>query len=148
MLALTHHVIVQSCSDTPTLKYAILGDDVVISDNLYESYMSKMVSLGVKISLPKSLVSSNFIEFAKRLVDIKENMDFSVLGPGLILASIRNRFLIPLLISEVYKLSLINIPDAVNLLKSFSSDLSFGLFALFGINGLILKDHQSPDGVR
>jgi hypothetical protein len=149
MLALTHHVIVQASSLSPTLKYAILGDDGIIDKELSSSYMNMMTSLGVKISLPKSIVSKNFIEFAKRFIDIKENKDFSTLGPGLILASIRNRFLIPLLISESFKRSLINIPEAVNILKSFKLDFNFGLYALFGVNGLILKDHksQSFDGV-
>jgi len=149
MLALTHHVIVQACSFSPTLKYAILGDDGIIDKELSSSYMNMMTSLGVKISLPKSIVSKNFIEFAKRFIDIKENKDFSTLGPGLILSCIRNRFLIPLLISESFKRSLINIPESVSILKSFKLDFNFGLYALFGINGLILKDHrsQSKDGV-
>jgi len=149
MLALTHHVIVQACSPTPTLNYAVLGDDVGIDGELSNSYINLMTSLGVKISLPKSIISSNFIEFAKRFIDIKENNDFTTLGPGLILASIRNRFLIPLLISESFKRKLINIPESVNILKSFKLDFNFGLFALFGINGLILKDHKahSNEGV-
>lgn len=142
-------MIVQACSPTPTLNYAVLGDDVGIDGELSNSYINLMTSLGVKISLPKSIISSNFIEFAKRFIDIKENNDFTTLGPGLILASIRNRFLIPLLISESFKRKLINIPESVNILKSFKLDFNFGLFALFGINGLILKDHKahSNEGV-
>jgi hypothetical protein len=61
--------------------YAVLGDDVVITgdpvnmsrpgedDTVARYYHDIMTSLGVEISLGKSIVSNNYIEFAKRLFD-------------------------------------------------------------------------------
>jgi hypothetical protein len=143
MLALTHHVIVQSCSTTPTLKYAILGDDVVVSDALQQEYLTRMKILGVNISLPKSLISTRFIEFAKKTIDIKNLDDYSPLGAGLIMACIRFKVFSPNLISLVYSKQLITLPDVLNLLKSKFSDFNFGLFSLFGAKGLISRDHNA-----
>lgn len=50
----------------------VLGDDIIIwNESVAKSYHSLMtVDLGVKISLPKSLISHNGVfEFAKRLID-------------------------------------------------------------------------------
>jgi len=77
MLALTHHFIVQYCAwSTGVIKvgewfegYAILGDDVVISNKIVaRKYLSVMKVLGVGIGLHKSLISTSGIalEFAKR----------------------------------------------------------------------------------
>jgi hypothetical protein len=75
MLALTHHALVQLAAHRayPSepgwfLRYAVLGDDVVIADRLVAAkYLSIMESIGVDISLAKSLVSNTgSLEFAKR----------------------------------------------------------------------------------
>nr|WMI40078.1 MAG: RNA-dependent RNA polymerase [Rhizoctonia cerealis duamitovirus] len=82
MLALTHHFIVQYCAYIERVMplhsngvpiwftgYAILGDDIVISDKrVANRYKLVMASLGVKIGLAKSLVSpyGTALEFAKR----------------------------------------------------------------------------------
>jgi hypothetical protein len=51
-----------------TLKYCILGDDVVIGNKLVaEEYIRRIISLGVEISESKTHVSEHFSEFAKRL---------------------------------------------------------------------------------
>jgi hypothetical protein len=141
MLALSHHVIVQACSDTPTLKYAILGDDVVVSESIYDRYMTIMNTLGVNISIPKSLISNKYIEFAKKTINMREFNDVSVLGPGLILSCIRQTIFTPMLIAIVFQRSLITLPDVIKLLKSKFSDFNFGLWSLFGAKGLISKDH-------
>jgi hypothetical protein len=68
MLALTHHFIVQSYySHVPERDYAILGDDVIVPEYLANHYQNVMASLGVSISLPKSIISNKMIEFAKRV---------------------------------------------------------------------------------
>jgi hypothetical protein len=75
MLALTHHALVQLAAHRayPSepgwfLRYAVLGDDVVIADRFVAAkYLSIMESIGVDISLAKSLVSNtSSLEFAKR----------------------------------------------------------------------------------
>lgn len=78
MLALTHHVIVQVSANRVGFNktftdYAILGDDVVIANELVaKAYHSLVTSwLGVDINLSKSLVSTHTFEFAKRLISFK-----------------------------------------------------------------------------
>lgn len=70
MLAITHHVIVRIASLEVGIKnfdsYAILGDDIVIADELVaQKYLELMKLLGVSINLNKSVVSEIFGEFAK-----------------------------------------------------------------------------------
>jgi hypothetical protein len=49
--------------------YMLLGDDIVIADEeVATNYLDIMRDLGVEISFEKSLVSSDTLEFAKRLV--------------------------------------------------------------------------------
>jgi hypothetical protein len=68
MLALTHHMIVNSCVSKPNKDYSILGDDVVVTLPFKDKYLNLMDMLGVEISLQKSMISSDFIEFAKRVI--------------------------------------------------------------------------------
>jgi len=70
MLAITHHVIVRysalKCGIRGFTSYAVLGDDIVIlHDEVAKVYLSIMQHLGVSINLNKSIVSSEFAEFAK-----------------------------------------------------------------------------------
>lgn len=75
LLALTHHALVQMAAKRAYpersgwfLLYAVLGDDVVIADRLVaREYLRIMRTIGVEISLAKSLVScTGSLEFAKR----------------------------------------------------------------------------------
>jgi hypothetical protein len=75
MLALTHHALVQYAASLAYpirtswfVRYAILGDDVVIADRFVAAkYLEVMKEIGVDISLAKSMVSSSgSLEFAKR----------------------------------------------------------------------------------
>jgi hypothetical protein len=89
MLALTHHMIVCAAKPSNTVymasgrvrepDYAVLGDDVVICEgstflgsvkSTPENYLEIMSNLGVEVSLPKSIISKDYIEFAKRVFDI------------------------------------------------------------------------------
>lgn len=70
MLALTHHMIVQASSLSPNTAYAVLGDDVIVTETIKDRYLDIMNGLGVEISLPKSIISDRYAEFAKRVVDI------------------------------------------------------------------------------
>lgn len=72
--ALCHHVTVAYSSHLAGFRpgefrdYAILGDDIVIAHNVVaEKYRAVMQGLGVAISEPKSLVSLDSFEFAKRI---------------------------------------------------------------------------------
>jgi len=95
MLAITHHVIVQAAAVKsnhvlPFKDYCILGDDIVIAnDKIALNYQEIISDLGVEMSLQKSIISKDFTEFAKKLRGKK--YDFTPIGPGLLLFTIRNK---------------------------------------------------------
>lgn len=68
---LSHHVILHYIHHKLDLKeyfYMILGDDIVIyHDDVAKMYQDIMKQLDVEISIPKSCISSNMYEFAKRI---------------------------------------------------------------------------------
>lgn len=107
MLALTHHSIVQGASSSTNSNYAVLGDDVVVDDSCGDNYMSIMTTLGVKISLAKTIISKDYVEFAKRLKTVT-GLDRSVIGPGLILSAVRCRIMAVLLLAEALNKGLID----------------------------------------
>lgn len=71
--AVTHHYLIyHACRDLhidfKTLKYCILGDDIVICDRaVSERYKELLAGLGVNYSAAKTYTSPHFMEFAKRL---------------------------------------------------------------------------------
>lgn len=82
-MALTHHIIVKIAAldvgITHFTNYAILGDDVVIGNKSVALRYSTLINrLGVDISVPKTLVSDDSFEFAKRF--IVDGTDFSPVG--------------------------------------------------------------------
>lgn len=147
MLALTHHVIVQCCSDSSFQNYAILGDDIVIQDDLVSTkYLDIMKTLGVKISLHKSMISLNHLEFAKRIFT-KEGKTISIIGPGLILSVVRMRALAGLLVSEGIVRSLFDFRLALRVLSGCPGlspqHFDFGIWMLFGSRGILMKDQAA-----
>lgn len=95
MLAITHHVIVMAASSLCEIKdfrdYCILGDDIVIANcKVAEKYLELMTSLGLSVNRQKSLESYDFTEFAKKLKGF-DGLDYTPLGAGLILQSIRSK---------------------------------------------------------
>jgi len=106
MLALSHHILVQIAAARTGVKgwfthYALLGDDIVIADEgVAKCYLSLMQSLGVSINLSKSFeMVSGTLEFAKRWISPTLG-DLSPMGPGLILAVIRNPRMLSTLIQD------------------------------------------------
>lgn len=52
-----------------TAQYVILGDDILIgSKTLAEAYRHRIQDLGVQVSEPKTFISKDTCEFAKRLI--------------------------------------------------------------------------------
>lgn len=107
-LALAHHMLVMVATEGKTKKYAILGDDMTIESKYGEIYRQIVLSLGVNISLAKSLLTSSFIEFAKRLFNSETGEVDAILGPKLVMESIRNRFFKITLLHESYKRGLLD----------------------------------------
>lgn len=117
MLALTHHVIVQIAALRAGVigqftDYAVLGDDIVIAnDDVAREYLILMEMLGVSINLSKSLISKDFMEFAKRWIGPKT--EISPIGPGLLLVTIRDKYFMPVLIASAHKLGLLPTLESV-----------------------------------
>jgi hypothetical protein len=131
-MALTHHMIVQASSPTPTSEYAILGDDVVIHGKaLSENYLNIMKTLGVEISESKTLISPTHCEFAKKIFDFATGNEISCLGPKLILTTVRTKAFSYMLIIESLNRGLISsMPDVVRMLNLFKIDIGFGLWSI------------------
>jgi hypothetical protein len=96
ILAVSHHLLVQIAARRTGMTewfahYALLGDDIIIADKAVAgAYLDLMTSLGVTINLSKSFeMNGGTCEFAKRWIDPTLG-DLSPLGPGLVLATVRN----------------------------------------------------------
>jgi hypothetical protein len=120
MLALTHHFVVQLAALRSGWvgwfpHYGLLGDDIVIADRaVAEHYLAIMRGLGVSISMHKSIVSeSGLLEFAKRWFSGTRG-EISALGPGLLLACVRNIYLLPVLVLQMFQRSWIYFPEHVD----------------------------------
>lgn len=120
MLALTHHFVVQLAALRAGWVgwfpfYALLGDDIVIADRaVADHYLAIMRGLGVSISLHKSIVSeSGLLEFAKRWYSGTRG-EVSALGPGLLLAVVRNIYLLPVLLLQMFQRSWLHFPTCVD----------------------------------
>lgn len=101
MLALTHHVIVNIAAITTghgekDINYAVLGDDMVINNHdVAAQYLNIMSALGLEISMGKSVISTRFTEFAKKLRG--PGVDFSPIGAGAVLSAVRSGYMFPAL---------------------------------------------------
>lgn len=141
MLAVTHHVIVHKaaslCGKSNFSSYAVLGDDIVIQDDKVSAeYLNLMKSLGVGINLSKTVVSTELLEFAKRLRT--RTHDISPVGPGAILATARRPLMAGTLFSDLDNRSVISISDAFKVyLKTFPFKVKrIGIvLGVFGIRG-------------
>jgi len=135
MLALTHHFVVQLAAQRTGWVgwypfYAVLGDDVVIlGQGVADAYLAIMRSLGVDISMAKSLRSkSGWMEFAKRLVS--PQAEVSPIGVGVLLGALRNAWYIPSLLGDFLSKGGCLFPEAVQkMLASMPADLRQGVGA-------------------
>jgi hypothetical protein len=105
ILAVSHHLLVQIAARRAGVRgwfthYALLGDDIIIADKAVASaYLTIMTDLGVTINLSKSFeMESGTCEFAKRWISPTMG-DISPMGPGLVLAAVRN----PRMIGTLFK---------------------------------------------
>jgi hypothetical protein len=126
MLAIMHHIVVQMAAMRSGWVgwfpyYAIVGDDIVISDKgVADHYLALMRTFGVQISLHKSIVSeSGLLEFTKRWFSGTRG-ELSALGPGLLLATIRNIYFLPILIVQMYHRGWLIFPEHVERFISFA----------------------------
>nr|UPW42085.1 MAG: putative RNA dependent RNA polymerase [Guangdong mito-like virus 9] len=111
MLALTNHIIMHiahhSAYGSYLVKgegtYAILGDDVAISDNILAIYYSEIMNtlLGVEINPIKGF-NGRLIEFAKNWFHIKNGVNLTPLGAKSLLRSIRTPYYLSSLIADYF----------------------------------------------
>jgi hypothetical protein len=127
MLALTHHVIVyaaykQAGVSFQTANYAVLGDDMIVNNDLVGSeYVAIMNSLGLSISLGKSVISPRFTEFAKRLRG--PDVNFTPVGAGAILAACKSGYMFPALIKASIGTAVVSTEDLLDLVKRVPAGL-------------------------
>ena len=148
MLALTHHLIIQLASKRLNYRefdnYAVLGDDVVIQDDdVAAEYLNIMKTLGVGINMSKTVVSTELLEFAKRLRT--RTIDVSPIGPGAILATSRRPLMATTLFADLNQRGLLSFADAFKgYLKSFPFKVKrFGVaLSVFGIRGHLGSLHH------
>lgn len=113
MLAISHHVIVKCaaimCGLTNFKDYCVLGDDIVIAnDEVAIEYLNLMTYLGLSINRQKSVESKIFTEFAKKLRGYND-LDYTPIGPGLILQTIRSTSYSIKFTIELFLVGLINL---------------------------------------
>jgi len=107
MLAVFNHIAIAISARRAGLtyffsEYAVLGDDVVIAnDDVSREYHALLLFLGLDISLSKSLISKDILEFAKKLKG--PEMVLTPLGAGVILQSLRHKYAIAVLFLEAVK---------------------------------------------
>nr|UPW42105.1 MAG: putative RNA dependent RNA polymerase [Inner Mongolia sediment mitovirus 2] len=105
MLALTHHYIILVAARRVGIfdfnHYAVLGDDVVIANDLVAASYHSLVTewLGVDINLQKSLESRECFEFAKRLVTTEGEV--TPPGPKNVLLALKSISGIPSLLLDL-----------------------------------------------
>lgn len=99
-------MIVQASGPKTVENYAVLGDDVIVSEDAPD-YLAIMTGLGLEISLSKSIISSEFVEFAKRVRTLRGE-DFSIVGPGLIQSAVRNRYLSAVVLADSLRKGLLS----------------------------------------
>jgi len=128
LLALTHHVIVRVAAIRSKVfnfeDYCVLGDDVVIYNDIIASeYQNLMNSLGLTINPYKSVISKDFAEFAKVLIGPQCN--YTPIGPGILLRTIRDKGYFGALVAECFKQDAISDYSALlrllNELKGFTT---------------------------
>nr|QIR30227.1 RNA-dependent RNA polymerase [Plasmopara viticola lesion associated mitovirus 3] len=96
---LSHHLVVQWCGFVkgfyPFTDYIILGDDIVIHNDIVAEYYKKVMDrLGVDLSEAKTHVSLNTYEFAKRWLDPIRNVEFSGIPINGIVSNITNPIIV------------------------------------------------------
>lgn len=105
--------------------------------------MNLLRSLGVGISVPKTISSFELIEFAKRLLT-NTLRDLSPIGPGLILSAVRRREMLGTLLSASIFQGFYKLSSSFDILKSIPPRSSPRVVALilwqcFGLRGLLVK---------
>jgi len=127
---LTHHLVVHWAAHLEGFneftKYIILGDDIVINhDKVARRYIKIMNKLGVDISIPKTHVSKNTYEFAKRW--IFQGREISGLPLRGIMNNINNPItIINIVVEYIYRIpSLLKVSTTTELLMKSMVNIKY-----------------------
>jgi len=154
MLALTHHTIIRYAALQAGIhdfrSYAVLGDDVVIAnDAVASNYLVVMSDLGVSINMSKSVVSKDIAEFAKKWKGL--GVDYSPIGPGLILQACRSKTFLAPLLSELFRLELLDTKALLELTSSISRKnldlLQLILWSALGLGSWLQKSQRDANAI-
>ncbi|BAQ36630.1 RNA-dependent RNA polymerase [Fusarium coeruleum mitovirus 1] len=131
---LTHHLVV-SWSAYKALKtknfdqYIILGDDIVIKNNeIANIYRGQMMRMGVDISMPKTHISKDTYEFAKRW--IKDGKEISGIPLKGLINNIKHLKIVYTIINDY----LIKVPSNVSLSSWLIFEKIFVGFPIYSKN--------------
>jgi len=123
MLAFCHHVLVQLAASRAGVSgwfpsYAIVGDDIVIANKaVADSYQILLRTLGLQISISKSLISeSGLLEFAKRWTSATRG-EISAVAPALLLQTLRSPHLLAVLIVSLFERDWLFFPEQLRVLS-------------------------------
>jgi hypothetical protein len=110
VFTITHHFIIYFCAKLNGIKtfkdYIILGDDIVIKNsNVAKTYIEVMNELGVEVSVPKTHVSNDTYEFAKRWIQpfrsVKEITGIPLKG---IISNLKNPQIVYTILYDYFKI--------------------------------------------
>jgi hypothetical protein len=154
MLALTHHVIIKRAALLAGIHnfkdYAVLGDDLVIAnDDVAFHYLIICKDLGVEINLSKSIISDSIAEFAKKWKGAGINI--TPIGPGLVLNAARHKIYLAPLLSELYRLELLDVKTLLVLVRELPSKLkdtiSLILWSVLGLGSWLQKGQRDANAI-
>jgi hypothetical protein len=107
-----------------------------------------MSDLGVSINLSKSVVSKDIAEFAKKWKGLGVN--YSPVGPGLILQATRSKTFLAPLLSELFRLELLNTEALLELTKRISlskDNLQLILWSALGLGSWLQKSQRDANAI-
>jgi hypothetical protein len=111
-----------------------------------------MNDLGVEINLSKSIISTDIAEFAKKWKGL--GINYTPIGPGLILQACRSKVFLAPLLSELFRLELLDTKTLLELTKSMSratavavDRLQLVLWSALGLGSWLQKSHRDAQAI-
>jgi hypothetical protein len=154
MLALTHHTIVRYAALQAGIRnfkdYAVLGDDLVIAnDDVASFYLEVCKDLGVEINLSKSIISNDIAEFAKKWKGV--GLNYTPVGPGLILNATRNKIFLAPLLSELWRLELLDLKTLLDIIgelpRKHVDNIQLILWSVLGLGSWMQKSQRDANAI-
>jgi hypothetical protein len=108
-----------------------------------------MNDLGVNINLSKSIISKDIAEFAKKWKGL--GINYTPIGPGLILQATRSRVFLAPLLSELFRLELLNVKTLLELTSTLSrkhvDNIQLILWSALGLGSWLQKSQRDAQAI-